>query len=97
LDVGLHLYTQGYMISLFFFGAFCAIIGCLFAVGRLIPWPLALLIVLAGAGWTVLSAADIAVPALGASLTPTVLVVGAATEIALGLWLLIRGVNLKPR
>ena len=89
------LYAQGYNESLFLFGAFCVIMGSLFAIGRLLPRVLGLLLAVAGAAWIALSAANIVLPALGAAFAPYVLPLGAAAELLLGLWLLVRGVNLK--
>jgi hypothetical protein len=89
------LYAQGYNESLFLFGAFCAIMGALFVAGRLLPRLLGMLLAVAGTAWIALSAANIAVPAIAAALAPYVLPLGAGAELALGLWLLVRGVNLK--
>ncbi len=91
----LRLYSQGYNESLFLFGAFCVIMGCLFAAGRLLPLLLSLLLAVAGGAWIALSAANIAMPAAGVAFAPYVLPLGAAAEFLLGLWLLARGVNLK--
>lgn len=93
--VALRLYSQSYNGALFLFGGFCAIMGVLFAAGRLLPLLLGLLLAAAGVAWIALSAANLALPAIGAALAPYVLPLGAAAEILLGLWLLIRGVNLK--
>ncbi len=91
------LYSQGYNESLFLFGLFCLIMGCLFAAGRLLPLLLCLLLAAAGAAWVALSAANIAVPVLGAAAAPYILPLGAAAELLLGLWLLVRGVSAKYR
>jgi hypothetical protein len=88
------LYAQGYNESLFLFGVFCVIMGCLFVAGRLLPRVLGLLLASAGAAWVALSAANIAMPAIGMAFAPYVLPLGAAAEALLGLWLLIGGVNL---
>lgn len=94
-NMALRLYSQGYNESLFLFGGFCLIMGCLFVAGRLLPFLLSLLLTVAGAAWITLSAANIAMPAVGAVLSLFVLPLGGAAEILVGLWLLVRGVNLK--
>lgn len=93
--LALRLYAQGYNESLLLFGAFCAIMGALFFAGRLLPRLLGLFLAVAGFAWMALSAANIVVPVLGSALAPSVLPFGAAAELALGVWLLIRGVNLQ--
>jgi hypothetical protein len=93
--IALRLYSQGFNESLFLFGAFCVIMGVLFAAGRLLPFLLSLLLAIAGAAWITLSAANIVMPTIGTAFAPYVLPLGAAAEILLGLWLLVRGVNLE--
>jgi len=75
--------------SLFFFGFYCLLIGCLIFESGFLPRTLGVLMALAGLGWlTFLSP-------LGPRLTMYIEVLGVVAEAALMLWLLIFGVNLR--
>ena len=75
--------------SLFFFGLYCLLIGCLIFESGFLPQALGVLMALAGLGWlTFLSP-------LGPRLTTYIEVLGVLAEAALMLWLLIFGVNLQ--
>lgn len=86
-------FGQGYSIALFFFGLFDLLMGLLFAASRMIPRVIAWLLVLAGAGWIVLVVTTLLSPQLAPMVQPVVLPLGALAEVALGLWLLLRGVK----
>jgi hypothetical protein len=88
-------YAEGYTASLFFFGAFCLILGALFFRGRLVPRALAGLLSVAGLAWVVLSVVGMIEPSATARLAPWVMPLGALAELALGLWLLLRGAGLE--
>lgn len=97
--LALRLFAQAYTIALFLFGAQWLVMGPLFTASRLVPWPIGWLLTAGGAAWIALSIATLLNPPLGRSLQGVVLPLGALAEIALGLWLLVKGGNspLPPR
>lgn len=91
--LALKMFGQGYIIALFFFGAQWVVMGSLFAISRLVPRPIGYLLVAAGIGWVALSLATLLAPELSTGMQPVILPLGALAEIALGLWLLFKGVR----
>ncbi len=89
--VALKLFGQAYTIALFLFGAQWLVMGPLFVASGVVPRPIGWLLTLAGVAWLGLSVAALLAPPLGKSLQGFVLPLGALAEIALGLWLLIKG------
>jgi hypothetical protein len=83
LDVGSHVPS-----ALFFFGPFCIAVGILIWKSTFLPWPLALLMVLAGLGWL-----TIQVPQVAHRIASPVMVFGFIAEAALMLWLLLVGAD----
>lgn len=92
----LRLFAQAYTIALFLFGAQWLVMGPLFTASRLVPRPVGWLLTAGGAAWIALSLATLLDPPLGRSLQGIVLPLGALAEIALGLWLLVRGSPAAP-
>jgi hypothetical protein len=86
----LELNTQAGNICVVFFGVYCLLIGNLIFRSTFLPRLLGVLMALAGLGWlTFLS------PPLANHLSPYNLVLGFLAELALMLWLLVRGVNVQ--
>ena len=86
----LKLHTQGYNISLVFFGFYCLLIGYLIFRSTFLPRILGALMAFAGLGWlTFLS------PPLANYLYPYILAPGLLGEGSLTLWLLVIGVNVQ--
>jgi hypothetical protein len=82
--------TQAFNIALVFFGFFDFIIGYLIFKSNFLPRFLGVLMMLAGVGW--LSALSVS---LVNHLSPGVEILGFLAELALMLWLIIKGVNLQ--
>ncbi len=86
----LELNTQANNICVVFFGVYCLLIGYLTFKSAFLPRILGVLMALAGLGWlTFLS------PPLANHLSPYNLVLGFVAELALMLWLLVKGVNVQ--
>ncbi|MGB7821216.1 MAG: DUF4386 domain-containing protein, partial [Candidatus Sulfotelmatobacter sp.] len=84
----LELNTQADNICVIFFGVYCLLIGYLIFRSAFLPRILGALMVFAGLGWlTFLS------PPLANYLSPYNLVLGFLAELALCLWLLVKGVT----
>jgi len=84
----LELNTQADNICVIFFGVYCLLIGYLIFRSAFLPRILGVLMVFAGLGWlTFLS------PPLANYLSPYNLVLGFLAELALCLWLLVKGVT----
>jgi hypothetical protein len=67
------------------------VMGPLFTASRLVPRAIGWLLTAGGAAWIALSLATLLDPPLGRSLQGFVMPLGALAEIALGLWLLVKG------
>lgn len=67
--------------------------GPLFAMSRLIPRPIGYLLTAGGVGWVTFALATLIAPPLGVAIQPVVLIIGSLAEIALALWLLVKGVD----
>jgi len=91
--LSLQLHGKGYGISLIFFGLGCGILGYLVYRSGYLPRFIGVLLVIAGVGYMLNSFAGIVLPQLAASAFPWTLLPGFFAEIALGLWLLLKGVN----
>ena len=87
----LKLRVQGMNIELVLFAFYDLLIGTLIFRSAFLPSVLGVLMALAGLGW--LSALY---PPLAAALSPSIEILGFLAEVALMLWLLVRGVNV-PR
>lgn len=90
------LYAVGFSFGLLFFACFCLIIGTLILRSALVPRVLGGLMVVAGACYILNSLTFILSPALSDMLVPWVLVPILVAELALALWLAIKGVVADP-
>ena len=86
----LKLHAQGSNTELVFFAFYDLLIGCLIFRSAFLPRILGVLMALAGLGW--LSALF---PPLAATLSPYIEILGFLAEVALMLWLLVKGVNVQ--
>lgn len=88
------LHDVGFGVGLIFFGVVCLIEGQLIAVSGFFPKLVGRLLQLAGVCYLTNSFALILVPELAGKLFPVILLPPFVAELSLGLWLLIKGVNL---
>jgi hypothetical protein len=93
--VSLDVYAQGLWITLIFFGLHCVLVGYLIWSSAFLPRTLGLLMAIAGACYLTHSFARLVVPAFAVRLFPYIIVPGFVAELALTLWLLVRGVNVQ--
>jgi hypothetical protein len=84
----LKLRSQAEQIDLVFFGFFDLLIGCLILRSTFLPRILGVLMALAGLGWMIFLA-----PPLANYLSHYILPLGFVAELALMVWLLVKGVN----
>ncbi|WP_349740509.1 DUF4386 domain-containing protein [Roseateles cavernae] len=92
LAINLHAY--GFGIGLIFFGIACLLRGWLIARSGFLPRPLGLLLLLAGLSYLLNSFALLLAPKLAAALFPAILLPAFIGELALALWLIVKGVDL---
>lgn len=90
-QVALNLHAHGFAIGLVFFGVACVIRGWLIARSAVLPRVLGAMLALAGLCYLLNSVALLLAPSLAAALFPAVLVPAFLGELALSLWLLVRG------
>jgi hypothetical protein len=90
----LKLHSQGYNISLVFFGFYCLLVGYLIFRSTFLPRVLGVLMTLAGLCYMPYSFATLLSPEFAARLFPWVMMPGAG-ELVLALWLLVVGVNVQ--
>ena len=95
--LSLSLHAHGYSLSLTFFGFNCLLLGYLIVRSGYLPRIIGVLLVLGGVGYLINSFWEILVaPAFTASLFPGILLLPAfAGELGLGLWLVVKGVNVQ--
>ena len=91
--LSLDLHGKGYGISLIFFGLGCGILGYLVYRSGYLPRVIGVLLVIAGAGYWFNSFAGIVSPPLASRTFPWTLLPGLLSELALSLWLLLKGVE----
>lgn len=89
--LSLRTYGYAYTIALFFFGVQWLVMGPLLARSGTVPRAIGYLLALAGAAWLALSAATFLSPPLGTILRAGAMPLGALAELALALWLLLKG------
>lgn len=94
--LSLKLHTQGYLISLAFFGVFEVLVGYLIFKSTFFPRWLGVLVGVAGLAFVANSFLVFAWPALGYAVSDYLVDLDGIGEIVLMLWLLIVGVN-APR
>jgi hypothetical protein len=88
------LHSQGYNISLVFFGFYCLLIGYLIFRSTFLPRVLGVLMAVAGLCYMPYGFATFLSPEFAAGLFPWVMMPGAG-ELVLALWLLVIGVNVQ--
>lgn len=86
----LELHGQGVNISFVFFGVYCLLIGYLIFRSSFLPRILGVLMAFAGSGWLIFLS-----PPLANYLSSYIVVLGFLAELALMLWLLVKGVNVQ--
>lgn len=91
--LSLKLHGEAYGISLIFFGVGCEILGYLIYRSGYLPRFIGVLLVVAGLGYLFNSFAGIMAPPLAASAFPWTVLPGFVAELALCLWLLLKGID----
>ena len=92
--LSLRVHSYGYGVSLLFFGVCCVLFGCLIHRSGYIPRVIGVLLVVGGAGYVIFSLTQILSPALAARvLFPWIILPAFVAELALCLWLLVKGVD----
>ena len=86
--------TQGFYVSMVFFGFQILSTGYLITRSSVIPRVLGVLLMLGGASYFINSFTNFLAPALGAHLAPFVVPIAILGEGALTIWLLVKGGNL---
>jgi Domain of unknown function (DUF4386) len=91
--IAVKTHDYGFGIGLIFFGFVCLVEGYLIRRSRYLPSLLGVLMQIAGACYLVNSFALLLAPAFEARIFPAILVPCFIAELALALWLLVKGVN----
>ena len=92
--LSLSVHGLGYGASLLFFGFCCVLFGYLIHRSGYLPRILGDLLVIGGVGYAVFSLAQMLAPAFAAEyLFPWIMLPAFAAELALALWLTVKGVN----
>ena len=89
----LQLGSDGNSIPMAFFGCYCLALGYLVLDAPFLPRLLGWLLLLTGTIWLIDSIGTLVSPQFGRGIGLYLLPVGAAGELALALWLTIKGVN----
>ncbi|MCB0699772.1 MAG: DUF4386 domain-containing protein [Chitinophagaceae bacterium] len=89
----LELHNYGYLISGVFFGVSCLVLGRLFIKSPLFPTTFGYMLLIAGSGYLFNCYTNFAAPSLNSISEPVMLAVSITTELALCIWLLIKGVK----
>ncbi|HSP64192.1 MAG TPA: DUF4386 domain-containing protein [Pyrinomonadaceae bacterium] len=92
----LKLQMQVFFIGMVFFGIQCILIGYLVARSTFLPRILGVLLAIGGTSYVISSFANFLAPVFGAHLMPFIIPAAFIGEGSLGLWLLVKGVNV-PR
>ena len=92
-SLSLRSHSNGFGVSLIFFGCFCLIIGYLIFRSGYFPKILGVLMQIAGLSYLANSFALVLAPALANRLFPGILLPAFVGEASLCLWLLVNGVN----
>ena len=87
--------TQGFLISMVFFGSQIVAVGYLITRSNLIPRALGVLLILGGSSYLLNSFTNFLSPSVGAHLAPFVIPIAIVGEGAFTLWLLIKGVKVS--
>jgi hypothetical protein len=92
-SLSLALHEYGFGIGLIFFGVRCLVVGYLISRSGYFPKSLGVLQVIAGLCYLINSLALLLAPALANKMFPAILLPAFIGELAMGLWLLVKGVN----
>jgi hypothetical protein len=90
--LAVRLFPMAFGLSLALFAGFCVLVGVLVLRSRAVPRAIGALMVVAGGCYLALTACSILAPAATAALQPALLLPCLVAELALALWLLLRGV-----
>src|SRR6266513_4336489 len=91
----LNLQLQVFPIGMVFFGIQCISIGYLVARSTFLPRILGILLAIGGTCYLIVSFANFLTPSFGLRLFPFMMPVALIGEGSLGLWLLVKGVNVQ--
>ena len=91
----LEAFGTGFRLGLTFFGLHLLVLGYLFFASRYVPWVIGVLVVAAGIGYSADSVGRFFVPGYSALATALLLTPATIGELALTLWLLVRGIDLR--
>lgn len=92
--MSLKVHSYGYGVALLFFGFCCIVFGHLIRKSVYLPKAIGVLLVIAGVGYIVFSLAQMLAPAFAANfLFPWLVLPALPAELALALWLAIKGVD----
>jgi hypothetical protein len=91
--LSLRAHSNGFGVSLIFFGCFCLVVGYLIFRSGYLPRAIGVLMQIAGLSYLANSFALVLSPPLANRLFPAILVPAFIGEASLALWLLVKGVN----
>jgi Domain of unknown function (DUF4386) len=92
--MSIRMHSRGYAVSGVFFGVYCVLVGYLALKSGFLPRLIGALMMLGGLGYLINSFTGFTSPALAARL-PDTTILGGIGELALCLWLLVKGVNVS--
>ena len=93
--ISIRSHAHGFAISLIFFACFCLVIGLLILRSGYFPRYVGALMQVAGVSYLINSFALLLAPKLAGALYPAILVPAFIGELAVCLWLLVKGVNVS--
>lgn len=93
--LAINMHGHGFGVGLIFFGFACLVRGYLMYTSGYFPRTIGVLLAVAGISYLVNSTALLLAPRLASALFPWVLAPALVGELALGLWLVVRGVDAK--
>jgi hypothetical protein len=92
--LSLRVHSYGYGVSLLFFGVCCVLFGHLIRSSGFLPRIIGVLLVIGGVGYVIFSLTQILSPVFAARmLFPWIMLPAFVAELALCLWLLVKGVD----
>ena len=94
-SLSLRAHSNGFGVSLIFFGCFCLVVGYLIFRSGYLPRAIGVLMQIAGLSYLANSFALVLSPPLANRLFPAILVPAFVGEASLALWLLVKGVNVS--
>ncbi len=92
--LALKVHSLGYGVSFLFFGMCCVVFGYLIAKSRYLPRLIGMMLLISGVGYVVFSLSQIVAPTFTArNLFPWLILPAFVAELALALWLTLKGVD----